>query len=121
MKCSPRKRLRWCSSQLRRSYSQIREEDKQEVNVRKIEEETLPFYSRSNFYPVYIGEVLASRYRVVGKLGFGAGSTVWLARDLEFVFFSLGKKKDERTPSLTTPVEHIGNKTMSSSRSMPEV
>lgn len=49
-----------------------------------IEEETLPFYSPSNFYPAYIGEVFASKYRVVGKLGFGASSTVWLAWDLQF-------------------------------------
>lgn len=58
---------------------------RQENSIRKIEEETLPFYNPSNFYPVYIGEVLASKYRVVGKLGFGASSTVWLAWDVEFV------------------------------------
>lgn len=56
---------------------------RQEYSIRKIEEETLPFYSPASFYPAYIGEVLASKYRVVGKLGFGASSTVWLAWDLE--------------------------------------
>ncbi|KAJ8060985.1 hypothetical protein OCU04_010063 [Sclerotinia nivalis] len=30
-----------------------------------------------------IGDVLSSRYQVVGKLGFGNSSTVWLARDLQ--------------------------------------
>ncbi|KAM0666464.1 hypothetical protein ACQRIU_004319 [Beauveria bassiana] len=36
----------------------------------------------SRYYPVQIGQVFADRYQVVGKLGFGATSTVWLAHDL---------------------------------------
>ncbi|KID59753.1 serine threonine protein kinase, CMGC group, partial [Metarhizium hybridum] len=48
----------------------------------KIEEELFPDYFASRYYPVRIGEVLKSRYQIVGKLGFGASSTVWLARDL---------------------------------------
>ncbi|KAI1354392.1 serine threonine protein kinase, CMGC group [Xylaria sp. FL0043] len=48
----------------------------------RIEEETLPDYRPSRYYPVHVGEVLRDRYQVVGKLGFGATSTVWLARDL---------------------------------------
>jgi serine/threonine-protein kinase SRPK3 len=47
-----------------------------------IEEETLPDYLAERYYPVRIGELLESRYQVVGKLGFGVTSTVWLARDL---------------------------------------
>ncbi|KAI1157405.1 kinase-like domain-containing protein [Nemania serpens] len=47
-----------------------------------IEEETIPGYRASRYYPVHIGEVLRNRYQVVGKLGFGASSTVWLGRDL---------------------------------------
>ncbi|KAI1061636.1 hypothetical protein LB506_011831 [Fusarium annulatum] len=49
----------------------------------KIEEERFPDYVASRYYPVKIGEVLRDRYQVVGKLGFGASSTVWLARDLD--------------------------------------
>jgi len=55
---------------------------------RKVEEETLPDYIASRYYPVRIGEILRDRYQVVGKLGFGATSTVWLARDLRYVAFS---------------------------------
>jgi serine/threonine-protein kinase SRPK3 len=56
----------------------------------KVEEETLPHYAASQYYPVQIGETFCARYQVVGKLGFGVTSTVWLARDLRyFVFFSL--------------------------------
>ncbi|KAJ7151047.1 kinase-like domain-containing protein [Mycena filopes] len=47
-----------------------------------VEEERLPDYLATRYYPVRIGELLASRYQVVGKLGFGVTSTVWLARDL---------------------------------------
>ncbi|KAH7049463.1 kinase-like domain-containing protein [Macrophomina phaseolina] len=49
---------------------------------KKVEEETLPDYVASRYYPVRIGEIFRDRYQVVGKLGFGATSTVWLARDL---------------------------------------
>ncbi|KAK8023078.1 hypothetical protein PG991_006959 [Apiospora marii] len=48
----------------------------------KVEEEALPDYLPARYYPVRIGEVFAGRYQVVGKLGFGASSTVWLAHDL---------------------------------------
>ncbi|KAK8102958.1 Serine/threonine protein kinase [Apiospora sp. TS-2023a] len=49
----------------------------------KIEEELFPDYIASRYYPVRVGEVLRGRYQIVGKLGFGATSTVWLARDLD--------------------------------------
>ncbi|RAL09600.1 kinase domain protein [Aspergillus homomorphus CBS 101889] len=45
------------------------------------EEERLPFYRPEEFYPVHIGEILHSKYRVVGKLGYGSDSTVWLCHD----------------------------------------
>lgn len=47
-----------------------------------VEEETTPDYVASRYYPTRIGQVLQNRYQVVGKLGFGVTSTVWLARDL---------------------------------------
>ncbi|KAH0578358.1 hypothetical protein H2248_003972 [Termitomyces sp. 'cryptogamus'] len=47
-----------------------------------IEEEDLSGYQAEWYYPVRIGEVFASRYQVVVKLGYGVTSTVWLARDL---------------------------------------
>ena len=47
-----------------------------------IEEETFPDYLAERYYPVRIGELLGTRYQIVGKLGFGVTSTVWLARDL---------------------------------------
>ena len=50
-----------------------------------IEEETLPHYDAKKFYPVRIGEVFNSKYRVIGKLGYETNSTTWLSRDLEYV------------------------------------
>ncbi|KAJ8472859.1 hypothetical protein ONZ51_g8229 [Trametes cubensis] len=47
-----------------------------------IEEEKLPCYYPKDFYPVRVWQVYNSRYQVVGKLGYGAYSTVWLCRDL---------------------------------------
>ncbi|EDN08445.1 hypothetical protein I7I51_00067 [Histoplasma capsulatum] len=46
------------------------------------QEETLPGYQAELYYPVHVGEVFNQRYQVMGKLGFGVTSTVWLARDL---------------------------------------
>ncbi|RMZ75409.1 hypothetical protein DV738_g5486, partial [Chaetothyriales sp. CBS 135597] len=50
----------------------------------KIEEENLPDYVASRYYPARIGEIFRDRYQIVGKLGFGASSTVWLARDMSY-------------------------------------
>ncbi|KXN92839.1 Serine/threonine-protein kinase SRPK [Leucoagaricus sp. SymC.cos] len=47
-----------------------------------VEEETNPDYVAGRYYPVRIGEIFQDRYQVVGKLGWGISSTVWLARDL---------------------------------------
>jgi hypothetical protein len=51
----------------------------------KVEEENWDWYSPDVFYPVNIGELFPPRYQVLGKLGFGTRSTVWLCRDLRFV------------------------------------
>lgn len=47
----------------------------------RLEEQRLPKYSSRKYYPMRIGEILNDRYQIVTKLGFGAYSTVWLARD----------------------------------------
>ncbi|KAL4918718.1 kinase domain-containing protein [Aspergillus aurantiobrunneus] len=56
----------------------------------KIEEELLPLYKPDKIYPVQIGEVFASKYQVVSKLGYGISSTVWLCRHLqELAYYTL--------------------------------
>jgi hypothetical protein len=47
-----------------------------------LEEETWPWYNPEEYYPVRIGEIFKDKYQVVGKLGFGSVSAVWLCRDL---------------------------------------
>lgn len=47
-------------------------------SVDKLEEEKLAWYSQDNFFPVKVGHVFHSKYQVVGKLGYGGYSTVWL-------------------------------------------
>jgi len=58
-------------------------------NIERLEEENWKWYSADAFYPVRIGEVFKARYQVLGKLGYGAHSTAWLARDLQYVSGSL--------------------------------
>lgn len=54
----------------------------------KFEEEEFAWYSPSQYYPVRLGEVFNSRYQVLGKLGYGAHSTVWFCRDLVYAALS---------------------------------
>ncbi|KAI5464267.1 kinase domain protein [Mariannaea sp. PMI_226] len=49
-----------------------------------IEEELLPRDRLRYFYPTHPGEVLNGRFKTISKLGFGAGSTFWLAENLKF-------------------------------------
>ncbi|KAE8387505.1 kinase-like domain-containing protein [Aspergillus alliaceus] len=51
-------------------------------SINKLEEEVLPWYSQDRVFPVKIGDVFRSRCQVIGKVGYGAYSTVWLCRDL---------------------------------------
>jgi hypothetical protein len=48
-----------------------------------VEEESVINRTNRKYYPVQIGDVFHSRYRILAKLGFGATSTVWLCRDIE--------------------------------------
>lgn len=49
-------------------------------------EETLSGYRSRHFYPLRLEDVLHDRYKIIGKLGFGSASTVWLCRDLQKQF-----------------------------------
>lgn len=72
--------------QLRRKWTPLNFSNPNFVRIpttQPIEEETIPGYVAGRYYPTRIGEVLKDRYQVMGKLGFGASSTVWLARDME--------------------------------------
>lgn len=47
-----------------------------------LEEEQFEEFQRGSFYPINVGDILVEKYQVVGKLGYGSTSTVWLARDM---------------------------------------
>lgn len=47
----------------------------------RVEEETVPNYDSSRYYPVQIRDIFQDRYEVLGKLGYGATSTTWFCRD----------------------------------------
>lgn len=48
-----------------------------------LEEESLSQFNKGEYYPVCIGDVYASKYQILGELGFGTTATVWLARNLQ--------------------------------------
>ncbi|KAL1978187.1 hypothetical protein VTN31DRAFT_1046 [Thermomyces dupontii] len=47
-----------------------------------VDEEVCPGYDSAAFYPAKPGEVLAKRFQLLAKVGWGSQSTVWLARDI---------------------------------------
>lgn len=49
----------------------------------KIEEEAHGSILKGRYYPVRIGDVVGEKYQVLGKLGYGVGSTVWLANEFQ--------------------------------------
>ncbi|TWU70527.1 hypothetical protein ED733_000803 [Metarhizium rileyi] len=52
-----------------------------------IDEELLPGDRLTCFHPTRPGEILDGRFKTITKLGYGAGSTVWLAENLAFKKF----------------------------------
>ncbi len=46
-----------------------------------LDEERNPDYDPRRFYPARIGDII-QKYQIVSKLGWGTGSTVWLAQDM---------------------------------------
>ncbi|KKZ60947.1 hypothetical protein EMCG_04420 [[Emmonsia] crescens] len=47
-----------------------------------VDEEVCPDYNPATFYPAKPAEVLAQKFQLLVKIGWGSQSTVWLARDI---------------------------------------
>lgn len=47
-----------------------------------VDEEICPDFNPANFYPAKPGEVLANKFQLLVKIGWGSQSIVWLARDI---------------------------------------
>ena len=79
--------LRWTKNLLRRAPLQPLQFPASGFDVvpdhYKLEEENHPKFKEGLYFPVSIGQIFDTRYQVVGKLGYGVSSTVWLARDLQ--------------------------------------
>jgi hypothetical protein len=55
-----------------------------------LEEDANPDYDPRRFFPARIGETIHRKYQIISKLGWGTGSTVWLAKDINrFVGYSV--------------------------------
>lgn len=76
---------RLARDKLRGIHTETEEPSRRLLVEPAIEEERLPYYQSNQYFPIRLGDVLANRYHVVSKLGFGAYSTVWLCRDQKYV------------------------------------
>ena len=47
-----------------------------------IDEMRMPWYNDNSFYPAKPGDILADRFQILVKIGYGSSSIVWLARDI---------------------------------------
>lgn len=47
-----------------------------------VDEEVCPEYKCATFYPANPGEILAKKFQLLVKIGWGSQSTVWLARNI---------------------------------------
>ena len=66
-----------------------------------VDEELGSGYNPKHYYPAKPGEVLANNYQLLVKIGWGAGSTVWLARDVtRHAPLSLNRSQFLQTDSL---------------------
>lgn len=77
--------INWVTRVLRRSSHPIRFPTSGFETVRSsevLDEERFEKFKQGQYYPGNIGDVICSKYQIVGKLGFGTTSTVWLAHDL---------------------------------------
>jgi len=52
-------------------------------------EERLEKYDKGGYHPTNLGDIFNGRYVVIGKLGWGIHSTVWLVEDQRLVQSSL--------------------------------
>ncbi|XHG03936.1 hypothetical protein AWENTII_007220 [Aspergillus wentii] len=78
--------LKWAKSAFRKCKRPIRFPTSGFETVKAsevLEEERFETFKKGQYYPVNTGDVFRSKYQIVGKLGFGVTSTVWLARDLK--------------------------------------
>lgn len=68
------------------NFGDFAQNEDEELDVDEVAEPWYYYDEEDNphvFYPICMGKVLKDRYLVEYKLGFGGGSTVWMAHDLQ--------------------------------------
>ncbi|KAK0267606.1 hypothetical protein LTR91_014571 [Friedmanniomyces endolithicus] len=77
----------------------------------KIEEQTLLRYPQRQYYPIRLQQRLKDdRYTILAKLGYGAYSTVWLARDERTNMYASVKvfvRDDTTTPQVLNEIQTL--------------
>ncbi|KAF2733229.1 kinase-like protein [Polyplosphaeria fusca] len=79
-------------------------------NSERIEEEQLQNWTPSRFFSVTIGMLLNNRYKVIGKLGYGGNSTIWLCkdqRDQVYVVVKVGTANSRQGPGERRNYRHL--------------
>ncbi|OJD13203.1 hypothetical protein AJ78_06321 [Emergomyces pasteurianus Ep9510] len=73
-----------------------------------LEEESIPNYKPQRFYPVRIGQIFNQQYQVVGKLGYGASSIVWLCcHDYVTLKIYINSSRTQRELSIYKHLEKV--------------
>ncbi|CAP93383.1 putative serine/threonine-protein kinase clkA [Penicillium chrysogenum] len=87
-------------------FGEFVKDEEEELDLEELVEPWYRYETEDNqnvLYPIRLGEVLNERYLVEHKLGFGGGSTVWMAfdmqdkRDVALKIMALGKWGDNET------------------------
>lgn len=68
--------------------------------------ENVERYQPGGYHPVVVGDELTDRYKVVHKLGYGAFSTIWLARDKDRDSYVAIKVSTANAPSREAEILH---------------
>ncbi|CAG9945608.1 unnamed protein product [Clonostachys rosea f. rosea IK726] len=74
-----------------------------------IEEELFPSHRLRCFRPTHPGEILNGKFKTISKLGFGGGSTVWLAENLKFIqkIIADAKRPHDGLDFIRTPIDEF--------------
>ncbi|KAF2087890.1 kinase-like protein [Saccharata proteae CBS 121410] len=83
---------------------------------------TLLSWGPHEYYPARIGEVLDSRYQIVGKLGYGSTSAFWMFGDLHDVYRAGNKYTKQKSRKENIELAHPGKdgmRTLEHSFSLP--
>lgn len=83
--------------------------------------ERLEKYKPGGYHPIIIDDILHTRYRILGKLGYGGYSTIWLAQDTyleQLVAVKIGtadlpSRETRILHALSSPSEHPGRQSIS--------